>query len=138
MPLGYDLEITHLVDTAIYYLEKHVARTASREIQGLTLWLAFVNIEHAILCLKLTGSDARGVSHMYGSASRGSSHKKSAKFRPRRLTSSEANSLGKYVELITARLAKIKTTSDNYEKSLFELRTCRDLLVSAIRRYSTI
>lgn len=138
MPLGYDLEITHLVDTAIYYLEKHIARTASREIQGLTLWLAFVNIEHAILCLKLTGSDARGASHMYGSASRGSSHKKSAKFRPRKIKSSEANSLGKYVELITARLAKIKTTSDDYEKSLSELRTCRDLLVSAIRRYSSI
>ena len=65
MPLGYDLEITHLVDTAIYYLEKHIARTASREIQGLTLWLAFVNIEHAILCLRLTGSDARGASHVW-------------------------------------------------------------------------
>ncbi len=138
MPLGYDLEITHLVDTAIYYLEKHIARTASREIQGLTLWLAFVNVEHAILCLKLTGSDARGASHVYGSASRGSSHKKSAKFRPRKLTSSEAYSLGKYVELITARLAKIKTTSDDYEKLLSELRACRDLLVSAIRRYSSI
>ena len=94
MPLGYDLEITHLVDMAIYYLEKHIARTTSREIQGLTLWLAFVNVEHAILCLKLTGSGVRGASHVYGSASRGSYHKKSAKFRPRKLSSSEAYSLG--------------------------------------------
>jgi hypothetical protein len=138
VPLRYDLEITHLVDTAIYYLEKHIARTASGEIQGLTLWLAFVNVEHAILCLKLTGSDARGASHVYGSASRGSSHKKSIKIRPRKLTSSEAYSLEKYVEVITARLAKIKTTSDDYEKLLSELRACRDLLVSAIRRYSSI
>jgi hypothetical protein len=128
VPLGYDLEITHLVDTAIYYLEKHIARTASREIQGLTLWLAFVNVEHAILCLKLTGSGARGASHVYGSARRGSSHKKSTKIRPRKLTSSETCSLGKY----------IKTTSDDYEKLLSELRACRDLLVSAIRRYSSI
>lgn len=135
MPLGYDLEITHLVDTAIYYLEKHITRTASREIQGLTLWLAFVNVEHAILCLKLTGS---GASHVYGSAGRGSSHKKGTKIRPRKLTSSEIYSIGKCVEVITARLAKIKTASDDYEQLLFELRACRDLLVNAIRRYSSI
>jgi hypothetical protein len=135
VPLGYDLDITHLVDTAIYYLEKHITRTASREIHGLTLWLAFVNVEHAILCLKLKGS---GASHVYGSADHGSSHKNSTKICPRKLTSSETYSIGKYVEVITARLTKIKTTSDDYEELLSELRTCRDLLVSAIRRYSSI
>jgi hypothetical protein len=131
----YDLEITRLVDTAIYYLEKYISRTTPGEIQRLTLWLAFVNVEHAILCLRLTPTAA---SPMYGSAGRASAHKKRMEVSPRKRNTSEPYKIRKYIEEINSRLANVKTASNDYEELLYELRACRDLLVKAIRSHSSI
>jgi hypothetical protein len=135
VPIVDDPEITRLVDTSMYYLEKYITRTASGEIQELTLWLALVNIEHAILCLRLTDRAASSIS---GSAGRTSSHKKRKEVRPRKQNSSETYTIGKSIEEIALRLANIKTTPKDSVKLLSELRACRDILVKAIKRYSSI
>ena len=134
-PIVDDVEIRRLVDTAIYYLERYITRNARGEIQGLTLWLALVNIEHAILCLRLTDSFA---SHMSGSAGRALSHKKRKEVRTRKKNSSETHMTEKSIEEITSRLVKVNSTSKDSKKLLSELRACRDVLVKAIRRHSSI
>jgi hypothetical protein len=136
VPIVDDPEITRLVGAAIYYLEQYITRNARGDIQGLTLWLALVNVEHAILCLRLTD---RVEDSMSGSANRASSHKKSKEVRPRKQNSSETYTIGKSIEEITLRLANVKNTSkSNSAKLLSELRACRDILVKAIRRHSSI
>lgn len=134
-PIADDLEITRLVDTAIYCLEKYITRTAAGEIQELTLWLAFVNVEHAILCLRLTDSAANQVS---GGPGRASSYKKRTEVRPRKQNSSETYLIGKSIEKVISRLANVKTTPKDYEELLSELRSCRDVLVKAIGGHSPI
>jgi hypothetical protein len=130
-----DVEITLLVDTAIYYLEKYNAGNARGEIQGLTLWLALVNVEHAILCLRLTD---RALSHLSGGRGRALSNKKRKEIHPRKKDSPETYMIGRCIEEITSRLAGIEKTSKDSNEFLSELRACRDVLVKAIRRHSSI
>jgi hypothetical protein len=130
-----DVEVTRLVDTAIYYLGKYSAGNARGEIQGLTLWLAFVNVEHAILCLRLTD---RTLSNLSGGRGHALSNKKRKEIRPRKKGSSETYMIGRCIHEITSRLASIKTTSKDSDEFLSELRSCRDVLVKAIRRHSSI
>jgi hypothetical protein len=130
-----DIEITRLVDTAISYLEKYSAGNARGEIQGLTLWLALVNVEHAILCLRLTD---RALDHLSGGRGRALSNKKRKGIRPRKKDSPETHTIGRCIQEITSRLTSIKTTSMDSDDFLSELRTCRDVLVKAIRRHSSI
>jgi hypothetical protein len=131
----YDIEITHLVDTAIYYLEKYIAGNARGEIEGLTLWLALVNVEHAILCLRLTDS---ALSHLSGGRGHALSNKKRKEIRPRRKNSPETYLIGRCIEGIFSRLASIEKTSKDSDEILSELRACRDDLVKAIRIQSSI
>lgn len=133
-PIADDLEITSLVGTAIYCLEKYITRTAAGEIQELTLWLAFVNVEHAILCLRLTDS----ANQVSGGPGRASSYKKRTEVRPRKQNSSETYLIGKSIEKVISRLANVKTTPKDYEELLSELRSCRDVLVKAIGGHSPI
>jgi hypothetical protein len=130
-----DVEITRLVDTAIYYLEKYSTGNARGGIQGLTLWLAFVNVEHAILCFRLTD---RALSHLSGGRGRALSNKKRKGIRPRKKDSPETYMIRRCIQEITSRLASIKTTSKDSNEFLSELRACRDVLVKAIRRHSSI
>jgi hypothetical protein len=134
-PIVDDVEVTSLIDTAIYYLVKYISKNARGDIQGLTLWLALVNVEHAILCLRLTD---RAENTMSGSAYRASSHRERKEVRPRKQNSSDTYTIGKSIEEITLRLASVKTTSKDSAKLLSELRACRDILVKAIRRNSSI
>jgi hypothetical protein len=130
-----DVEITRLVDTAIYYLGKYSAGNVRGGIQGSTLWLALVNVEHAILCLRLTD---RALSHLSGGRGRASSNKKRKGIRPRKKDSPESYMIGRCIQEISSRLASIKTTSKDSNEFLSELRACRDVLVKAIRRHSSI
>jgi hypothetical protein len=130
-----DVEITRLVDTAINYLEKYSAGNARGEIQGLTLWFALVNVEHAILCLRLTDS---ALSHFPGGRGHALSNKKRKEIRPRKKVSPEIYKIGRSIQEITSRLASIKTTSKNSDEFLSELRACRDGLVEAMRKHSSI
>ena len=130
-----DVEITRLVDTAIYYLEKSSAGNERGEIQGLTLWLALVNVEHAILCLRLTD---RALSHLSGGHGRALYNKKRKEIRPRKKDSPETYKIARSVQEITSRLASIKTTSKDSDEFLSELRACRDGLIEAIRKHSSI
>jgi hypothetical protein len=130
-----NIEITRLVDTAIYYLEKYRAKNAPGQNQGLTLWLALVNVEHAILCLRLTDSALSQLSEGRG---RAFSNKKRKEIRPRKKDSQETYMIGRCIQEIISRLASIKTTSKDSDESLSELRACRDVLVKAIRRHSSI
>ena len=130
-----DVEITRLVDIAIYYLEKSSAGNEQVEIQGLTLWLALVNVEHAILCLRLTDS---ALSHLSGGRGRALYNKKRKEIRPRKKDSPETYKIARSIQEITSRLASIKTTSKDSDEFLSELRACRDGLVEAMRRDSSI
>jgi hypothetical protein len=130
-----DVEITRLVDTAIYYLEKSSAGNEWGGIQGLNLWLALVNVEHAILCLRLTD---RAQSHLSGGRGRALSNKKRKEIRPRKKDSPETYKIGRPIQEITSRLASIKTTSKDSDEFLSELRACRDGLIEAMRRHSSI
>jgi hypothetical protein len=130
-----DIEITRLVDAAICYLEKYSAGNARGELQGLTLWLALVNVEHAILCLRLTD---RTLGHLSGGRGRALSNKKRKGIRPRKNDSPETHIIERCIQEITSRLASIKTTSMDSDEFLSELRACRDVLVKAIRRHSSI
>lgn len=134
MPIVDDVEITRLVDTAIYYLEKYTTRDARGEIQGLTLWLALVNVEHAILCLRLTDS---APSHISGSAGGAMPRKKRKEIRPRKQKSLETYMIGRSIKEITSRLTNVKTTRKDSDELFSELRGCRDVLVRIIRRHSS-
>jgi hypothetical protein len=134
-PTVDDVEITRLVDTAIYYLEGYSAEDARGEFQVLTLWLALVNIEHAILCLRLTD---RTFSHLSGGRGRALSNKKRKKISPRKKDTLETYKIGRSIQEITSGLASIKIASKDSNEFLSELRSCRDVLVKAIRRHSSI
>ena len=130
-----DVEITRLVDTAIYYLEKSSAGNERGEIQWLNLWLALVNVEHAILCLRLTD---RALSHLSGGRGRALYNKKRKEIRPRKKDSPGTYKIARSIQEITSRLASIKTTSKDSDEFLSELRACRDGLIEAMRRHSSI
>jgi hypothetical protein len=134
-PTVDDVEITRLVDTAIYYLEGYSEADARGEIRALALWLALVNVEHAILWIRLTD---RAQSHLSRSRGHALSIKKRKKISQRKKDSPETYKIGRCIQEITSKLASIKTTSKDSNEFLSELRACRDVLVKAIRRHSSI
>jgi hypothetical protein len=100
-----------------------------------TLWLALVNVEHAILSLRRTD---RTFSHLSGGRGRALSNKKRKKISPGKKDSPETYKIGRCIQEITSKLGGIKTTSKDSNEFLSELRACRDVLVKAIRRHSSI
>ena len=130
-----DAEITRLVNTAIYCLEKYSSENARGGSQRFNLWLALVNVEHAILCLRLTD---RALNHLSGSRGHALSNKKRKEIRPRKKDLPETYKIGRCIEEITSRLASVEKTSKDSDEFLSELRACRDVLVKAISRNSSI
>ena len=96
------------------------------------LWLAYVNVEHAILSLKLTCGHT---GNKYGLRCKEYSYKKRKKAIRTKETFSKSYTIEDCVYKVNLRLTNIKKISDNYEALLSELRVCRDLLVKAIESY---
>ena len=132
LPIRKDGEVTYLVDKATHFLEEHLSKKKPKTRSDIILWLAYVNVEHAILSLKLTcghTGNKRGLSHM------GSSYKKRKKAIRTKEIFSKSYTIEDCVYNVNLRLTNIKKISDNYEALLYELRVCRDLLVKAIESY---
>ena len=77
MPARKDGEVTYLIDKAIYFLEKHLSKKTPKTRSDMILWLAYVNVEHAILSLKLTCGHT---GNKYGLIHKESSHKKHKRY----------------------------------------------------------
>ena len=133
MPARKDGEVTNLIDKATHFLEQHLSKKTPKTRSDIILWLAYVNVEHAILSLKLTyghTGNKDGLSHS------GSSYKKRKKALRTKETFSKSSTIEDCVYKVNLRLTKIRNISDNYEALLYELRVCRDLLVKAIQGHS--
>lgn len=133
MPLRKEGEVTHLIDKATLFLDEHVSKKTPKTRSDMILWLAYVNVEHAILSLKLRCGHT---GHKYGLTYKGSSNKKSKKGIRTKEAFSKTYTIEDCVYKVNSRLTNIENMSDNYEALLSELRVCRDLLVSAIESYS--
>ena len=132
MPARKDGEVTYLIDKANHFLEEHLSKKTPKTRSDIILWLAYVNVEHAILSLKLTCGQT---GNKYGLSHKGSSYKKRKKAIRTKETFSKSYSIEDCVYKVNLRLTNIKNVSDNYEAMLSELRICRDHLVKAIERY---
>lgn len=133
MPARKDGEVTNLIDKATHFLEQHLSKKTPKTRSDIILWLAYVNVEHAILSLKLTcgqTGNKDGLNHS------GSSYKKRKKAFRTKETFSKSYTIEDCVYKVNLRLTKIRNISDNYEALLYELRVCRDLLVKAIESHS--
>ena len=132
MPARKDGEVTYLIDKANHFLEEHLSKKTPKTRSDIILWLAYVNVEHAILSLKLTCGHT---GNKYGLSHKGSSYKKRKKAIRTKETFSKSYSIEDCVYKVNLRLTNIKNVSDNYDEMLSELKVCRDHLVKAIERY---
>jgi hypothetical protein len=125
-------EVTYLIDKANHYLEEYLSKKTPKTRSDMILWLAYVNVEHAILSLKLTRGDT---GNKYALIYKGSSYKKLKKATRTKETFSKSYTIEDCVYKVNLRLTNIKKIFGNYEALLSELRVCRDLLVKAIESY---
>jgi hypothetical protein len=125
-------EVTYLIDKATHFLEEQLSIKTPKTRSDMILWLAYVNIEHAILSLKLRCGSTRTT---YSLSNKRSNYKKRKNAILTKETFSKSYTIEDCVNQVNLRLTNIKITSDNYEASLLELRACRDLLVKAIESY---
>jgi len=132
VPARKDGEVTYLIDKATHFLEEHLTKKMPKTRSDMILWLAYVNVEHAILSLKLTCGHT---GNKYGLSHKGSSYKKRKKAIRTTETFSKSYTIEDCVYKVNLRLTNIKNISDNYEAFLSELRVCRDHLVKAIESY---
>jgi hypothetical protein len=132
VPARKDGDVTYLINKATHLLEEHLSKKMPKTRSDIILWLAYVNVEHAILSLKLTCGHA---GNKYGLRHKEYSYKKRKKAIRTKGTFSKSYTIEDCVYKVNLRLTNIKKISDNYEALLSELRVCRDLLVKAIESY---
>ena len=132
VPTRKDGGVTYLIDKATHFLDEHLSKKKPKTRSDMVLWLAYVNVEHAILSLKLTCGHT---GNKYGLSHKGSTTMKRKKAIRTKETFSKSYTIEDCVYKVNLKLTNIKKISDNYEALLFELRVCRDLLVKAIESY---
>jgi hypothetical protein len=133
VPTRKDGRVTYLIDKATHFLDEHLSKKTPKTRSDMALWLAYVNVEHAILSLKLTCGHT---GNKYGLNHKASTTTKRKKAIRTNENFSKSYTLEDCVYKVNLKLTNIKKISDNYEALLFELRVCRDLLVKAIESYT--